>query len=296
MRPNQTAVRPAAPGSGLLINADDSPESLLARGIKLPPQPRALQQIQMLAEAGGATARQVAAVVATDPGLTAALYRVARSPLYARRVAPQTVEQVVVLLGVNATLTYAQAECLQSVSAGDPRVLERFWARSRAIAQLTELIAGNLPGRLPFTPSEAYLTGMFHDCGVPVLMQRFPDYCRSVGLQGQMQRWVEIADEDRHFACDHAVLGLLLARHWRLPDRVAQAIHHHHEAASQAEISVLMLVRTLQIAMAIYAEDLGLHEKGMPTNGLAAADLQVSEDELGELIDYVREQFLEHVN
>jgi len=294
MRPNQT-VAPGVPGPGLLINADDSPESLLERGIKLPPQPQVLQQMLMLAESGSATARQTAAVVATDPGLTAALYRVARSPLYARRVAPQTIEQVVVLLGVSATLTYAQAECLQSVSMGDPRVLERFWSRSRSIAQLSELIAGNLPGRIPFSASEAYLTGMFHDCGVPVLMQRFPDYCRSVGLQGQMQRWVEVADEDRHFSCDHAVLGLLLARHWRLPDRVALAIRHHHEVAPVADLPILMLVRTLQLAMTLYAEDMGLHEKGMPTNGQVAEELQMSEDELAELLDSVREQFLEHL-
>ena len=46
---------------------------------------------------------------------------------------------------------------------------------SRAIAQLAMLIAGRRVTVCNIFPDQAYLAGIFHDCGVPVLMQRFPD-------------------------------------------------------------------------------------------------------------------------
>lgn len=40
------------------------------------------------------------------------------------------------------------------------------------------------------------LHGIFHDCGVPLLMQRFTTYCAEMHL-GEPGRSIELADEDK---------------------------------------------------------------------------------------------------
>lgn len=286
------AVNPRMTTVGLTVSAEDEPEALLARGLQLPPQPAALQALQMLALTENPEMRDVSEVIASDAALTAGLYRMARSPLFARPSPPQTVEQVVLLLGLPRTLALAQALCVQRAMAGDARVLARFWARSTAIAQLAMLIAAHLPGARRVSGEQAYLAGMFHDCGVPILMQRFPAYCRTTGIEGYVNKWADIRTEDRAFSCDHAVIGFLLARHWRLPDFVAQAVRFHHEGGCIPSRPTSMLVGILQLSMHLYAREMDLTEPSSEYDeGLLLERLEISANEMNELCEQVIEHF-----
>ena len=52
--------------------------------------------------------------------------------------------------------------------------------RSRAaVAQMAMLVAEERVSVCNIFPDQAYLAGIFHDCGVPVLMQRFTTYCKA---------------------------------------------------------------------------------------------------------------------
>ncbi len=275
----------------------DEPEALLARGMTLPPQPEALLALQALADSKDPDMREVAEVISRDAALTAGLYRMARSPLFARRTPPQTVEQVVLLMGLPRTLALAQALCLQASLPGEAQVLARFWARSNAIAQLAMLVAQSLPGAHRINGDQAYLAGMFLDCGVPILMQRFPGYCQETGLAGQARKWADVLTEDRLYASDHAVVGFLLARHWRLPDFVAQAVRFHHEGGRLPSRSIDTLVSILKLAMHLYASEMQLNE------GVADLDesqvqegLDINATEFRDLVEHVLEQYrgLEH--
>lgn len=279
------------------VPANEEPEALLARGMKLPPQPAALLALQRLAEASDPDMREVAEAISRDPAMTAGLYRMARSPLYARRNPPQTVEQVVLMMGVPRTLVLAQALCVQSAMPGNAKVLARFWVRSTAIAQLSMLIAELQPGPRRIAGEQAYLVGMFHDCGVPILMQRFPAYCNRTGLDGIANKWADVRTEDRLFASDHAVIGFLLAKHWRLPDFVAQAVRYHHEGGRALGRPTDALIAVLQLAMHLYALEVMAQEgdEGFD-EGEVCATLEISADELPELCEQVIESFhgLEH--
>jgi HD-like signal output (HDOD) protein len=58
-------------------------------------------------------------------------------------------------------------------------------------------------------PGTAYLAGLFHDCGIPVLALRFPDYFNVVpGLYDQEKK-LEWLEEER-FETNHSVVGCLL--------------------------------------------------------------------------------------
>ena len=63
------------------------------------------------------------------------------------------------------------------------------------------------------------MAGIFHECGVPVLMQRFGDYAKKLNLESACC-WPELATEDAQFHVDHCSIGYLVGRHWKLPDFV----------------------------------------------------------------------------
>ena len=50
---------------------------------------------------------------------------------------------------------------------------------------------------------------------------------------GEPGRWIELAEEDKKFNADHCVVGYIVARHWNLPDFIADAIRgYHHDINS----------------------------------------------------------------
>jgi HD-like signal output (HDOD) protein len=79
------------------------------------------------------------------------------------------------------------------------------------------------------SPDQAYTLGMFHDCGLALLVKRVPAYGEAL-IQG---RWAEITALDQAQNMDHALLGETVARNWQLPEALAQSIRHHHNLKAQ---------------------------------------------------------------
>ena len=71
--------------------------------------------------------------------------------------------------------------------------------------------------------------GLFHDCGIAVLMRRIPDYRETLQLANNSgdRNFTDIEDE-RH-ATNHAVLGYLLTRNWGLSEDICNATLLHHD-------------------------------------------------------------------
>jgi HD-like signal output (HDOD) protein len=58
-------------------------------------------------------------------------------------------------------------------SINGPVRLDRFWDSSIRVAQLAARLTKEFRG---VAADHAYTFGLFHDCGIAVLLQRFPDY------------------------------------------------------------------------------------------------------------------------
>jgi len=80
------------------------------------------------------------------------------------------------------------------------------------MAQLAALIAAERVSVCNIFPDQAYMAGIFHECGVPVLMQRFPDYCGKLHLD-TTSCWPSFSDEDKLYKVDHCSIGYFVAHH-----------------------------------------------------------------------------------
>jgi HD-like signal output (HDOD) protein len=268
-------------------------QRLVEKGIKLPLQPAVLQELHHLLTRGVSDLRILARSVSQDAGVVAALFKVARSPAYLSLQPLNSVEDVLQAIGIKQTYNIVQAVSLtQAMPAKhNAKAFEAFWVRSRAIAQLAMLIAEARVSVCNIFPDQAYLAGIFHECGVPVLMQRFTTYCKDMHLDVP-GRWADLAEEDRRFNADHCVVGYLVAKHWKLPDFICDAIRYHHDITGMGSHAARTMVAILQLAMQLYYQDQHVDNREWEAVRLEVADeLGLHIDALAEFSDEVLEQY-----
>lgn len=271
---------------------------LLEGGVKIPPQPRVLDELRKLMLRKEMDVRPIARVINQDPGLTAILFRVVGNSAYRQHPPMSTVEEILHAVGVRQTFNLVQAISMSGLGEirKNRQVYEAFWARSHTIAQLAMLIADERVAVCNIFPDQAYLAGIFHDCGVPLLMQRFPTYCAEMQL-GTQGAWIDLAEEDRKFNADHCVVGYLVARHWCLPEFICDAIRYHHTINELGAHEARSMVAILQLAIEIHCVDQRISN---PEWDLICGDvlpeLGLSDETLPEFIDIVLERFQGVVN
>ncbi|MBL8429603.1 MAG: HDOD domain-containing protein [Dechloromonas sp.] len=278
-----------------LLGVDDAAriKRLLENGVRIPAQPRVLEELRKLMARSELDVRLLAKVINQDPGLTAMLFKVVGNSAYRQHQPFDSVEAILHAVGVRQTFNLVQAIALTGAGdiKKDRRVYEAFWARSHAVGQLAMLIADERISVCNIFPDQAYLAGIFHDCGVPLLMQRFPTYCAEMKL-GTPGAWIDLADEDRKFNADHCVVGYLIARHWHLPEFICDAIRYHHAIRELGQHEARSMVAIVQLAIDIYYRDqrIASAEWEQMKNDVLP-ELGLSEESLPEFVDVILERF-----
>lgn len=205
-------------------------QAILASGIKIPPLPDMLMKIQAMLRNPDVTINDVAQLIRQDGALSGAVFRVVGSPVFGLHTKVETVDRAVTLLGIPPTLAILRGISLRAALGGDANnaALEALWHRCGQIAHYAMATAKQLRPR-GLSADQAYTLGMFHDCGLALLVKRIPVY-GDILSQG---RWAEIPAVDHAQNADHALLGEMVAKNWQLPEAIALAIRHHHDLRAQ---------------------------------------------------------------
>jgi HD-like signal output (HDOD) protein len=209
-------------------------EAVLKTGVSLPSPGIAFARLQSLSLNENAGPKEMAEVAGKDPSLTGALMRVANSPVFRPRTQARTVQDAISLLGTTRTMAVAISTALRSSAEGvDARALDAVWKTSVTVAEGAWRCArGSQARRLA---DQAYLAGLLHEVGVPVLLKRFPahaDFFHDPKLSlEEAVRQLDAATE-----LDHAAVGALVARNWKLPPEVSEAIRCHHDPAAAGRL------------------------------------------------------------
>jgi len=262
----------------------------LPPGLSIPPRPDLLLRLEELVLSGEVDTRTMAQEMGEDPGLTALLFKMAKSSKYGRSSPPQSFEQVIQLLGTRQAMNIARCFALMSAIPGDAKTMQRFWHRASQVAGFASAVAAERVAVCNIFPDQAYLAGIFHDCGIPLLMQRYPDYCELVEGSAEMAQWVSVREEDRRLKLDHSVVGALVARHWGLPTFVVQAIRHHHELGELDDHPSRSMVAILQLGTYLFALENRLEWPGwLVIRGEVLDELGIYDEGFDEYCDDLRE-------
>jgi len=205
----------------------------ILKGITIPSPPQVVADLQMEMAMPNPDLNEMANMISKDPGLAGGVLKTLNSPFYGN---PDigSISQAVMMLGMNTIANIVNALYLRdSMSQQDDiaddvyKVMTRFWDSATDVARACELVAQ----RLRYNhPDMAYMLGLFHNAGIPLLMQLFPDYPQVIAESYLLEEHRIVDCENKHYTCNHAVVSFYAARSWKLPPLLCKVIAEHHSA------------------------------------------------------------------
>lgn len=244
---------------------NDMTEQVLM-GISVPPCPAYLASIMHEAKRPSTSLNSLAHLIGRDAGIVGPLLKLANSPLVGLRGKVTSVFQAINVLGLQNTLNLVQNIALRQSIGGGIKSFEKFWERSGLTAAIAEKIAVKFR---PVSTDDAYIAALFHDCGIPVLMMKFPEYRETVMAQCKLGKSICDVENDV-FSTSHTVVGNMLTRSWSLPGHICKAILYHHDADMFASTGkpprtdVCDLIGIVHMAECIADEHLFVRDKEWP--------------------------------
>lgn len=196
------------------------------KGIVIPPRPQILLKLGKEMSKDDPDPQIIIRLIGADVGLSAAVLKTVNSPFFGRANKISSVSSAVSLIGIKMAGQIVTGLVVRNAVTGDARVLERFWDSAEKVAGIAAYIASTLP-RGP--RDDAYSFGLFHDIGIPVLMQKFPDYRQTLSMADADAEHSLTEVEDARHATNHATLGYLIGKSWFLPELLCEAIRYHHD-------------------------------------------------------------------
>lgn len=207
-----------------------SPDQIktLLGGISVPPQPQIMVDLQLEQLHPNRDIGRIAALISQDVGLSGSILKTVNSKFFGLKNKLTSIHQACTLLGINSVVNIVNALSIRGeLSDEDIIGLERFWDSATDIAMVCATIAKQIGFH---SPDEAYTLGLFHDCGVALLMRRFDDYLETLQLAYADPKPRIIDYENQAYYTNHAVVGYYVAKSWNLPRHIGEAIHDHHSA------------------------------------------------------------------
>lgn len=239
------AIHEITPG----IADTDPAESALA-GITIPACPRMLTELRNELNSDAPDIRHLTSVISSDIALSVAVLRMANSAGYALPRQVGNIAQAVSMIGLRRIAILVTNALIRTTLNLNHAYLDDLWAESSKRAGWLSALSRRLRRGDVDT---AYSLGLLCDLGVPLLVEKFPEYIDTyrlarelnVGiplLKRQFPMMAEIigdaSEECRRqftevefekFGVEHAQIGAMMARTWGLAPLLADAIRRHHD-------------------------------------------------------------------
>ncbi|HEX5802733.1 MAG TPA: HDOD domain-containing protein [Azospira sp.] len=264
----------------------------LIKRFDVPPCPAVVSELQAELRKPQANAAQVARLISRDVGLSGAIMRLVNSAAFRGRREIASIDDALKVLGFGRIFDLVVGELLKkSLSGSDGARLDRYWDSAACCAEICAALAVRLPGTKRET---AYCFGLFHDCGIPLLLRRFPDYRETLQAANAESGLGLVAVEEARHGTNHADVGYLLARTWGLSEVLCEAIRAHHnyevfdpQAPARLPDEVCALIALCAIAEHIACLHLRTREEGQwpAARGRVSAFFGLADDELDDLIE-----------
>lgn len=273
-----------------------TPESLVAAVRDLLSLPEIAVQVNAMVEDPRYSATDIGDLINQDPSLTTRLLRIANSPFFGLSTRVATVSRAVAVVGSKQLRDLVIATSAMRTFRGIPNpliTLEDFWYHSLYCAIAARALAQRR--RLPHHDS-LFTAGLLHDIGQLIIFNRLPEQAREV---------LRLSMEDPHamdmyqaehevLGFDHAQVGGLLLRHWRLPALLEECVTHHHTPAQArhfpAEVAIVHIANIIAVLAEINSTNL---EDVPPIQNIAWKQAGLSKEVIEPVMRECQKQFRE---
>ncbi len=259
----------------------------------IPTIPLVMKKILKIIEDPTTSPATVAKLVSSDPALTAKILRVINAAVYGFVVRIASVNQAVVLLGLDVVrallLGVSIFQMMEQTAVG-------LWKHSLGCAITGKLLAQK---KGMSDPEEASVAGLLHDIGKVVLSVQFPKEYQ-MALAAARDRHMFLFDTEMEmFKMTHATAGACFAGAWHLPKFAVESIRYHHhpfltKTAPMHTLSVHMadiLVKAYGLGFSGDAFVHTAHRSAWEFFDLGETQMKELFSEMGEMISQVDDFF-----
>ena len=261
-------------------------ERLESSTFELPFLPTTSAEVLSLVKQEETDARQLAETVQRDQSLAAHVLRVSNSAAYAPQEPIVSLQQAISRLGLEVIGEIAIAVSLKGKVfqvPGHQVRIRSMWMHSAAAAayarEIARIVRHNVEG--------AYMCGLLHDVGRPLVMQALIDVAKK-----HTDRAVPIGILEAAMDEFHEPLGARLAEHWKLSDWVREAVACHHDYSQAVEFPKEAMITCLADKLAHWALDEALDASDFESEAPVIEDLGLYADDLTGLFD-MRDEILD---
>lgn len=235
-------------------------EEILAEVDVLPSLPTIVDELVRAMDKEDVSVDELVDGIAGDQALAARVLRVANSPFYGVQHKVSSIHDAVVVLGFRAIGSLVLAASVTgyfSPPAGYGFDLQGFWRHSIGAALAARALArkGGLDAETGFT------AGLLHDIGRLMLVTRHTLEYADVMAECAGEDCPVCDAERRILGFDHAQVGEILARRWRLPAEIVRAVAQHHAPEPVRECSYADIAHVADVLA--HALDLARTEQEM---------------------------------
>ena len=190
----------------------------------LPALPETVTRVKEVMDDPNSSVHDVVSILTLDPPMAAKVLSVSNSAAYGFPNRIHDLTLAVSLLGLRETygivLSAAIANLADKVRHFN---YQAFWIESMCSAAAARIVAKaaglrRLPG--------IFSAGLLHDIGRIVLVELQPNSSQLIPRDLWGRALME--EEERVIGLSHTEAGYELARHWNLPDEIAETIRFHH--------------------------------------------------------------------
>lgn len=218
---------------------------------QLPAIPAVVQELIQNFDNPALDSQHLAQKISQDQALVAKVLRVANSAFYGLPRQVGTTQEAVVVLGFGTVrslvLSAGFIDAFSSATSTACVDRNQYWQRSLVVATYARAVAKCLR-----QDSEmAFSAGLLHDIGIMVLDVCAHERFAMVWQNAQGDGDDLIQAERTAFGFDHAELGAEVARRWKFPSAIEDAIRYHYQPGPppfQILTGIVQVARMLALA------------------------------------------------
>lgn len=195
--------------------------------LAIPPRPQVVEALIEERKRDEPNFHRVEQLISRDVGLAAAVLKTANSPVFGGGRRLTGIQTAMQMIGMSNVINICCGLALRHLlKAGNPVSMERFWDTAESVALRCATLARKFR---TIAVDEGYSYGLFHDAGIPVLMQKYANY-KDVLKEANARTGKLFVDvEGDLLGTNHAVIGSFLAVNWGLSREMIDAIRYHHD-------------------------------------------------------------------
>lgn len=269
----------------MAVNLSTKEKRVLSELI-IPARPDTLVKLLEEADKPEPNLTEIAKLIASDLAISSVILQLVNSAEAMLCNKVTSVQKAVLILGLARTLPLVKAIALQNAFEQSPALVS-FWQQINQLSLTCIRIAKQL--NKPQLAETAYMLGMFHMAGIPMMIISFDNYEKDMLPQAKKAGWQSLLTHEKdYYGSTHPTVAAMLAQRWQLPRQLIEVIFHQYDLASLAQskyINATGLDLISIIKLARYACLPEGEAEWQASEAFVCNHLQLSAEELEQLLN-----------